>query len=200
VEFARSLAMQNQTFVRNIIGLQNDFGDYYTDIIRRLYYNEYIKYSSELTTDTKKKKSRKSKEVKNLSLIETSDLFVKFPSPVYLSLGNLNDQISNASSTLDFLVQLYFPDNMEDQTLEQKRNEFKKRTCKEYFLSTMEWSIFEKAYDEIMTQNAEDNIKKSLTDNNDTSMMDGGIGADTTGGDLGGTGDTSFGDMSDEGF
>lgn len=183
VEFARSLAMQNQTFVRNIIGLQNDFGDYYTSIIRRLYYNEFIKYNNS-SNDTAKRK-KKSKEIKNLSNINIDDLYVKFPSPIYLSLGNLNDQISNASSTLDFITTLYFPDNMEDQTLEQKRNEFKKKACKEYFLSTMEWSIFDKVYDEIITNSAEDNIKKSLENNDST-------------GDIGGTDDSSMSSSGDD--
>lgn len=161
VDFARTLAMQNQTFVRNIVGYQSDYSDYYTQIIRRLYFNEFIKYK-----DNDEEGERND--------IDINQLFVKFPSPVYLSINNLNDQISSTSSTLDFLLQLYFSENMDDPTLETKKNDFKKMVCKEYFLPTMEWDLFDKIYNKVIDSIQEKSIKTPKDDSTDDMNSDMG--------------------------
>lgn len=167
-DFARSLTMQNNNFVRKIVSYQREFGIFWTDIIRRIYEIDYNSSSSIISSD-----NYKDKEYTDISLIE-----VNFPAPVYMNLQNNNDQISNVSTTLDFLVQNYYPDQDDnDPELETKKRLFRKNVARD-LLQTMDWSSFDEAYEsaqvDAVGKKINDEIGKTdKSDDEDDSGMSG---------------------------
>ena len=165
VDFARTLAMQNQAFVRTLVCYQNDFSNYYTNIIRKLYHNEFIK-------DKKAKINNKNNKKKNnIDLnneIDINKLFIKFPPPIYLSLSNINEQISNATNTIDFLTNLYFDESSTEEDVSSIKLLFKQNLAKEYFLPSMEWDLFDKIFENINSKNTENILKDKIKNQKDT--------------------------------
>jgi len=154
VDYARTLAMQNQGFVRSIIGYQGDFGEYYSDIIRKLYINEFI--------------SENDKE----NNINVDEIFIKFPPPIYLNLTTVNDQIGNTSSTIDFLVNLYFPENSEDKNIDEKKLEFRKELISKYFLPTMDWNLYDKTFEDVELKVEGNTIENKKIKDEDENALD----------------------------
>jgi len=164
VDFARSLSMQNSTFVRNIINYQGDFGEFFTEVIQHLYKNEFCKQNFA--------KNNKNKDLYETELDNANNISIKFPVPVYLNLTNINDQIGNASSTIDFLVSLYFPEGSTEENVEDLKTRFKQSIAKDYFLTTMEWDLFNKIYTDIIKNSNKDAINSSIKYSDEENGMD----------------------------
>lgn len=163
IDFARSLTMTNNPFVRTIINDQEEFGLFYTKIIRELYKNEFTK-------DTKKKTKRTVKtktEVNTVLNIKIDDLELRFPTPIYLVLTNLNEQVQNSQQMVEFITLNYYPDDPTGQAgltydHEIKKSEFKKKLYRKHFLPTLEWDSFDSIYEEVENLNLKDKIEKNI--------------------------------------
>jgi hypothetical protein len=155
IDFARSLTMTNNPFVRAIINDQEEFGNFYSKIIRELYKNEFVK-------ETGGKKKRVSRKTKNAYLnIAIDNLELRFPTPIYLVLGNMNEQIQNAQQTAEFITTTYYPDDPTGQSIDAYQNEvnkanFRKELYKKHLLPSLEWDSFDEIYKKV-SQNAIEN-------------------------------------------
>ena len=168
VEFARSLAMTNNNFVRNIINFQNDFGNWITELFRLLYKNEF---PEEFILNKKDNDDENYNDNKiKLNLIE-----VKFPTPVFLLLSNNNDQISNVQSLTDFIINLYFQENSEDPNNEKNKLIFRKKIISEIYMPTLPWSRFDELFKSIKINTSEESLinKTVEKDNAEINTNDG---------------------------
>ncbi|PTU25707.1 hypothetical protein DA469_22365 [Bacillus subtilis] len=80
VDFARSLVMQNSTFVRTIVSDQASFSESFSELIRILYRNEYH------LNDNRKDKDNEKKKKDSQDYIDVNDIEVLFPPPISLNL------------------------------------------------------------------------------------------------------------------
>jgi len=154
VDFARSLAMQNNTFVRSVISHQKEVSDFYTSLFKALYENEYPDETVDSTTTSNDKK-----EAKTIS-VDTDKIKVVLQAPVYLNISTLNDQISNASTTVDYVVSNYYSDSDD----EAKKNEFKRQVTRD-LLPHMNWDKYDAIYDTVTKNENREAIQKQLTPN-----------------------------------
>ena len=97
IDFAKTLAMQNSRFIRDIVSEQVIFGYGYSELLKKIYIKEYG--SSAKDDEDDKKKSIKT----TLHLLDINSIEVKFPSPVSLNMTNMNDQINNLGTMVDAL-------------------------------------------------------------------------------------------------
>lgn len=167
IDFARSLTMTNNPFVRTIINDQEEFGEFFSKVIRELYRNEFN------TGDKKKKKKstkpinpNKNKKDNSFININVESIEIRFPTPIYLVLGNLNEQIQNAQQMTDFITMTYFPDDPTGQSAnlknEIKKANFKKKLYRKHFLPSLEWESFDDIYEEVIRQDLKDSIKDTI--------------------------------------
>jgi len=156
VDFARSLAMQNNTFVRSVISHQKEVSDFYTSLFKALYENEYPDETVDSTTTSNDKK-----EAKTIS-VDTDKIKVVLQAPVYLNISTLNDQISNASTTVDYVVSNYYSDSDD----EAKKNEFKRQVTRD-LLPHMNWDKYDAIYDTVTKNENREAIQKQLTPNSE---------------------------------
>lgn len=168
VDFARSLTMMNNPFVRAIINDQEEASEFFSNVVRALYKNEF--------SNKEKKRRRKKSDNVLVDNFDVEKIFLRFPSPIYLLLGNLNDQINNAQGTMEFITGLYFPEDPSGQSNdlahERRKTNFKKRLAKESFLQTMDWDKFDKIYSQVWLDNTENIIKDQIAFNNDSEKSD----------------------------
>ena len=92
----------------------------------------------------------------NISNINIDSISIRFPTPIYLVLGNTNEQIQNSQNIIEFVTSYYFPDDPTGQTnnydRELQKAKFKKRLAKQHFLQTMDWQQFDKIFDDILIE------------------------------------------------
>lgn len=161
IDFARSLTMTNNPFVRAIINDQEEFGEFYSKVIRELYKNEFMQDTSG------KKKRRKKDDISYLS-VNIENLELRFPTPIYLVLGNMNEQVQNAQQMTEFITTTYFPEDPTGQSIQDPyRNEimkskFKKELYKKHFLPSLEWDAFDEIYELINQEDVNDSIEKNI--------------------------------------
>lgn len=161
VDFARTLTMVNNPFVRNIINMQEEFGKFYSSIIRALYKNEFMQDFTNATkgqVDKTKKSSYLSININNLEL--------RFPTPIYLVLTNMNEQVQNAQQLTEFITLQYFPEDPTGQAGLDYNNEldkasFRRELYKNHFLPLLQWDSFDK----IFAQVKQDGNKRKTKDN-----------------------------------
>lgn len=163
IDFARSLTMTNNPFVRAIINDQEEFGDFYSKVIRELYKNEFIKNKKNSKSSNKHKIRKNNNSYLNVNIDE---LELRFPTPIYLVLGNMNEQVQNAQQMTEFVTLTYFPEDPTGQANtyenEVKKSNFKKGLYKKHFLPSLEWDAFDDLYKEVQQIEVEDNIKKNI--------------------------------------
>ena len=169
VDFARNLSMQNATFVRSIVVHQHMFSKAFTKLIRLLYRNEFM-YEG----DDKKDKGTKKKD-KNENEIDVDDITVKLPPPISLNITNVNDQINNASQTLDFITNIYIDENNPDYATRLK---FRKKAVRK-LLPHIDWNEYDALFESALVEEVEDKIKGS-------GGTDDALGGDDVGDDMGG--------------
>ena len=144
VEFARSLSMQNQGFVKKVVGYQEVFGTYFTEIIRDMYVYEFGRTEHDISRDKRIAKTGRDDGINESSLevIHPENIIIKFPDPVLLNVNNNNEQIEATTTTIDYITSLYFS---EDQDEEEIRV-FKKHLAKDVFLRNMDWDLYDEAF------------------------------------------------------
>lgn len=143
-DYARSLSMQNNGFVRKIVNYQKSFGDFFTDVIQKIYYIENRKSDKEAS--------------KTKDYIEAF-----FAPPVFLNLNNVNEEISAVGQMLDFLVPLYYPESDEESEVEKSKREFKKEMVSKVFMSNLDFERYEEIIDEIANKNTSEENKERIT-------------------------------------
>lgn len=167
IDFARSLTMTNNPFVRAIINDQEEFGQFYSKIIRELYKNEFIQDKAE----KKKKRTKATKTKKNSYLsINIEELELRFPTPIYLVLGNMNEQVQNAQQMAEFITTTYYPEDPTGQAglgydYELKKASFKKKIYKKHFLPSLEWDSYDEIFKEVDQEAMSDGIEKNINFN-----------------------------------
>lgn len=174
VEFARNLTMTNNPFVRSIINDQEEMGKFFTDVFRELYKNEFI-------TDKNNKSKHKIKiqqGKKRISVsIDVDKIEIRFPSPIYLVLGNTNEQVQNAQSMIEFLATYYFPDDPTGQAINPYENElkkarFKRELAKKQFLPTLDWDRYDEIFEDVQLQHNKEMIENSINFNPEAKKSD----------------------------
>lgn len=167
IDFARSLTMTNNPFVRAIINDQEEFGEFYSKIIRELYKNEFIKNKKKKRTRRSTKTTDNDKKDNSYLNINVEDLELRFPTPIYLVLGNMNEQVQNAQQMTDFITLTYFPDDPTGQMpnmfdYEKKKSKFRKELYKKHFLPSLEWDAFDEIYKQINQSAVGDGIEDAI--------------------------------------
>lgn len=141
VDFARTVVMQNALFVKMLVSDQEEFSESLTLFFRKLYFNEYANSENE-------------EEIKN----EAEEIEIYFPKPKSLSLSNLNDQINNASQTVDFLTNTYINENSQDPNNSDLKLIVKRRIAQE-LLPSIDWAKIEQIFIDSKKE-----LKKQLLD------------------------------------
>ena len=167
IDFARTLTMSNNPFVRAIINDQDEFGEFFSNVIRELYRNEY-------GNEKKKRRRRSSKvptkiaknKISEISDVNIDSISIRFPTPIYLVLGNTNEQIQNSQNIIEFITSYYFPDDPTGQNnsydRELQKAKFKKRLAKQHFLQTMDWKQYDKIFEDIIIESNKEAIESTI--------------------------------------
>jgi len=111
VQFAKSLAQENSRFLRGVIRYQKKYGEQFSELVSKLYNNEY---PDEDGID--------------------EELVASFPSPASLNTTNLSEQISNAGGVIDYITEISVGRD-DDKVV----NAFKKEISKD-FLPSVPWN------------------------------------------------------------
>lgn len=137
IDFSRSLVMQNSTFVREIVSKQGDMQEFLTEICRKVYEYEF--------------------GVENISGFDLEKLEVTFPIPEFLNVSNINEQIGNHTTTIEFITNTYFDPNSQEPEDMKLQHEFKKEVTKD-LVTTIDWD----RYDDILEKCMKNINKKEL--------------------------------------
>lgn len=201
VDFARTLAMQNSTFVRSIVVDQGDFSESFSQLYRILYRNEFLTQERKTLDDInrekkdkdnkkpikkeddKKKKDADKKDKDDSDTVDLNYISVLFPVPIALNLNNINDQISNTSQSIDFHTSLYVDDqDMSNTEMNNKvKLAFKRKLARKLLPNIADWDEMDKLFEEAQMEAMEQDIK------NPQPSMDMGDGGEGGGlGDMGG--------------
>lgn len=158
IDFSRSLVMQNSTFVREIVSKQGDGQEFLTEVVRTLYEFEF---GSE-----------------DIPSFDITKLKVTFPTPEFLNVSNINEQIGNHSNTIEFIMSTYFDQNSSDPSEEKKKHVFKREVTKK-LVTSIDWDEFDDILDKVeKTINKEDLEKEEVEDDDSFSSDDGEFGGD----------------------
>lgn len=162
IDFARSLAMQNQGFVKKVIIYQKLFGEYFTKIARKLWDNEFI--ISNEDKHIKQVKEENSEE----NTINSQDILVSFPAPAALNINTVNEQLSSSEQLMTYLSELYYG----DEEVEERRV-FKKNLAKNIYLKNIDWDLVEKVFKESKVDLIEDKLKKEIIPSEENNEEEG---------------------------
>jgi hypothetical protein len=156
IDYARTLSAQNANFVRSVVQYQMKLQVPFTELLQKLYYNEY-RFNDDGSADAIEKT--------NVDKIEVS-----FPSPASLNLTNMQDQINTISAIADELSAILVPPR-QDGTTDDLRLKIKAEIFKKYF-PAFDYDLFEnKINNEFSVETARDKVKKTL--DNPTQTDDG---------------------------
>ena len=123
-----------------------------------------------LTQNTSRKtivgKVTKTKKNSYLS-INIEELELRFPTPIYLVLGNMNEQVQNAQQMAEFITTTYYPEDPTGQAglgydYELKKASFKKKIYKKHFLPSLEWDSYDEIFKEVDQEAMSDGIEKNI--------------------------------------
>lgn len=165
VDFASSLAMTNNNFVRNIISFQADFGEWFSYIFRILYKNEF---PSELKSNNKVSEKDDKKNIK-LNYVDLNSINVEFPSPTVLLAKNYGEQIGNVTTLVDYVTNIMYGETGNDED----KVKFKKKVTEEYYLTTLPWKEFDEIKKSLEIEKTGDSLKKNSSENADDNADDG---------------------------
>lgn len=202
VEFMRTLAMQNGRFVRTIIGYQQNLGETFTELYKKLYINEFLSHKStdylnllykNKTDEEIKKETDELEQKSERDSININKLEILFPPPASLNMTNLTEQINNSQTLIDFIKKILVGETIEDAdyAFEVTKGITKK------IVSSIEWDEYENLIDSITKEYAIKKISKledkggeeaGALGGGDAGGLGGGggdAGADAGGGDAG---------------
>lgn len=180
VDFSRTLVMQNDSFVRTIVAIQRELGAQYTEMFNKLYKAEY--------GDSFGKRENISDEM----------ITVVFPTPQYMIMNTVNDQLQSVMTTADFITETYVDSNSVDEVDQKIKFEFKKSVVQD-LVNNVDWKKYDSMFEKVKQTQYEDKLKREVkgeTDmgfgggdefGNDSMGMegmdtDGGLGGDDMGG------------------
>ena len=200
IDFARSLSMQNQGFVKKVVNYQQVFSRFFTKVIRKMYKYEFGIDDIDETKNNKlkeikiknKKRGKKSKKDDDAdshsSMIDIEKIEIVFPEPVLLNVTTNNEQIEATNTTIEYITEMYVDAN--DENADDIKRRFKKELARSVYMKNLDWEAIDKAYDKMQ----EDSIEEKLLDKiNKASQGSGEEGADDAGSeDDGGGGSFSF--------
>lgn len=127
LDFARTLSAQNANFVRSVIRYQLALTDSFTDLMRKIYRNEY-KYVGNVLNDATKLEN------------DCNNIFAKFPSPASLNFTNMSDAMQGADSNAEFIAMQLIPPKQDGST-EDARAELKAEILKD-MLPGVDWDKY----------------------------------------------------------
>lgn len=200
IDFARSLSMQNQGFVKKVVNYQQVFSRFFTKVIRKMYKYEFGIDDIDETKNNKlkeikiknKKRGKKSKKDDDAdshsSMIDIEKIEIVFPEPVLLNVTTNNEQIEATNTTIEYITEMYVDAN--DENADDIKRRFKKELARSVYMKNLDWEAIDKAYDKMQ----EDSIEEKLLDKiNKASQGSGEEGADdSVSDDDGGGGSFSF--------
>lgn len=186
VDFAKTLAMQNTRFLRDIISDQAILGDGYTKLIRRLYYLTYNVNENRLGDDPEDTKVDKindtalsNNDFSGIINFDVNNIDIRFPSPASLNVTNINDQLSNLNSVVDGITQnIEFDKNeVKEDEKEVVINKIKNKLIRQ-FAPSIDWDSVQHTVDETLREIKEEKIRKGISNDekkdagmNDDDMM-----------------------------
>ena len=185
IDFARSLSMQNQGFVKKVINYQQVFSRFFTSIIRKMYKYEFgieeleeQKAKKQKLNEIKRKtKNGKKNKVNNDETdshavsIDIDKIEIVFPEPVLLNVTTNNEQIEATNTTIDYITEMYVDANDEDA--ENTKRRFKKELARTVFMKNLDWEAFDKAYDKMQEDRVAEEIEEKLSKNGSESEEGG---------------------------
>jgi hypothetical protein len=202
VDFAKTLAMQNSRFIRDIISEQRIFGNGYSEIYRKLYKREFGNSSNtNLDKSAAQKKANDANGDRNndgsTAQIDIESIVVAFPSPVSLNMTNLNDQLNNLNMLVDSMAELI---EVPKDDLDTAKPIFKLEMYRK-FLSNLDWeemdSVMKIVKQKLVTTKIK-NPSAASGDGGGDPSDDGGEGED--GGDDAGAAPPDGGDEAPQGM
>ena len=170
IDFARSLSMQNQGFVKKVVNYQQVFSRFFTKIIRKMYKYEFGIDDIDETKNNKlkeikiknKKRGKKSKKDDDAdshsSMIDIEKIEIVFPEPVLLNVTTNNEQIEATNTTIEYITEMYVDAN--DENADDIKRRFKKELARSVYMKNLDWEAIDKAYDKMQ----EDSIEEKLLD------------------------------------
>ncbi|QQO92792.1 portal vertex protein [Staphylococcus phage Madawaska] len=159
-DYARSLSMQNNNFVRRVVNYQKSFGEFYTGVLRKLYYLENVS-----------KNKKENEELNN----RIQEIEAYFPAPVFLNLGNLNEEVGAVTQMIDFLVPLYTSEasgDEEEDDNEKLKRLFRKELVQQEFMANLDYDRYEDIINNIKDEINKDKKKNDMVNNNNTDEDD----------------------------
>lgn len=139
VDFSRSLVMQNTTFVREIVSKQGDLQEFLSQVVRKIYEYEF--------------------GLDSISGFDIEKLQVSFPTPEFLNVSNINEQIGNHTSTIEFIVGTYFDSNASDEKQNKIQHNFKKEITKS-LVTSIDWSKCDEILENCMKTITRDELEE----------------------------------------
>ena len=200
IDFARSLSMQNQGFVKKVVNYQQVFSRFFTKIIRKMYKYEFGIDDIDETKNNKlkeikiknKKRGKKSKKDDDAdshsSMIDIEKIEIVFPEPVLLNVTTNNEQIEATNTTIEYITEMYVDAN--DENADDIKRRFKKELARSVYMKNLDWEAIDKAYDKMQEDSIEEKLLEKIIK---ASQGSGEEGTDDAGSeDDGGGGSFSF--------
>ena len=168
VDFARTVIMQNQLLVRKIVSDQETFQKSMTQLIKKLYENEFERT---FNSDNNKNKSNTNDNIASFNDILNA-IEVVYPTPITLNLTNINEQISNASQAADFIISNYIDENdINDNNINKKKLKMKQKVNRQ-LLPSLDWDLFDDLYKEVESEIKEETLKEKSKPSNENENND----------------------------
>ena len=157
VQFARSLSMENAKYLRGIVRKQIPYADQASELMQRLFYNEYLQ---DLETAKNQKESDKKKQLGGanfLSKINLEALRIEFPSPASLNTTNIADQINSSEPIITSLMSVLFPEGSESKP------EYKimKKALMRRFIRNLDWDEIDDLLETALREAAAEKVKQT---------------------------------------
>lgn len=200
IDFARSLSMQNQGFVKKVVNYQQVFSRFFTKIIRKMYKYEFGIDDIDETKNNKlkeikiknKKRGKKSKKDDDAdshsSMIDIEKIEIVFPEPVLLNVTTNNEQIEATNTTIEYITEMYVDAN--DENADDIKRRFKKELARSVYMKNLDWEAIDKAYDKMQEDSIEEKLLEKISKASQGSGEEGTDGAGSE--DDGGGGSFSF--------
>lgn len=147
VDYARTLSAQNANFVRSVVQYQMQLQKDFSNLIRKLYKNEY-RFNDDGTSN-------------ELEKININKIEINFPSPASLNMTNMQEQINTASGIADELSAILVP-SKQDGSSDDLRMKIRSEIFKKLFPG-FDYGYYEDLINkDISIENARENIKANL--------------------------------------
>jgi hypothetical protein len=147
VDYARTLSAQNANFVRSVVQYQMHLQKDFSNLIRKLYKNEY-RFNDDGTSN-------------ELEKIDIDKIEVTFPSPASLNMTNMQEQINTASTMADELSLILVP-AQQDGSTDDLRMRVKAEVFKKFFPG-FDYAFFEDMiHKELAISSARDTVKEKM--------------------------------------